>query len=73
MFAPLCSITHIGCNVYLQLVCVLMPLYVLSAAWQEIEQQLAGDGEGRVEPAAVCGQGPVQYAEKTPSTTTKSE
>uniref|UniRef100_A0AAZ3R9F2 MAPK regulated corepressor interacting protein 2 n=1 Tax=Oncorhynchus tshawytscha TaxID=74940 RepID=A0AAZ3R9F2_ONCTS len=42
-------------------------------AWQEIKQQLAGDGEGRVEPAAVCGQGPVQYAEKTPSTTTKSE
>ncbi|KAM9489920.1 MAPK regulated corepressor interacting protein 2 [Salvelinus alpinus] len=41
-------------------------------AWQEIEQQLAGDGEGSVEPAAVCGQGPVQYAEKTPSTTTKN-
>lgn len=54
--------------------CINASVYSLrSAAWQEIEQQLAGDGEGSVEPAAVCGQGPVQYAEKTPSTTTKSE
>lgn len=54
--------------------CINASVYSLrSAAWQEIEQQLAGDGEGSVKPAAVCGQGPVQYAEKTPSTTTKSE
>ncbi|KAL1005750.1 hypothetical protein UPYG_G00063510 [Umbra pygmaea] len=35
-------------------------------AWQQIEQQLAADGQGRVQPP---GQVPVQYAEKTPTNT----
>uniref|UniRef100_A0A3P9AKQ9 Uncharacterized protein n=1 Tax=Esox lucius TaxID=8010 RepID=A0A3P9AKQ9_ESOLU len=39
-------------------------------AWQEVEQRLAGDGRVGDEP---CGQAPVQYTEKTSSTTMKSE
>ncbi|XP_010871045.1 MAPK regulated corepressor interacting protein 2 isoform X2 [Esox lucius] len=38
-------------------------------AWQEVEQRLAGDGRVGDEP---CGQAPVQYTEKTSSTTMKN-
>lgn len=40
----------------------------LAAAWQEVEQKLEGGASG--DPLS---QGPIQYADKTPSTTMKSE
>lgn len=40
----------------------------LAAAWQEVEQRLEGGASGDS-----LSQGPIQYTEKTPSTTMKSK